>query len=188
MKNALILHGAGNNSQGNWFPWLKKELEKKGYKVWVPDLPNSETPKLTDWVETIFSNQEWEFNEDSIIIGHSAGATCVVRVLERIPLGIKINAAIMVAAFAERGTKQEYFHYKDGLLEKPFAWGKIKNTAKHFYFIASNNDQYECGAKQGKIFCDHLGGELIIKPGEGHFSLESNPSYHEFPFLLTLID
>ena len=31
MKNALILHGTQGNSGENWFPWLKKKLEEKGY-------------------------------------------------------------------------------------------------------------------------------------------------------------
>ncbi len=188
MKNALILHGADSNPQNNWFSWLKEELKRKDYNVWVPVLPNSETPILKDWLETIFSNPEWEFNEDSIIIGHSAGATLIPRILERIPLGVKIDKAIMVAPYANRGTKSEYFHYKNGLLEKPFHWGKIKNASKHFYFIASNNDPYQCGTDQAKIFQEHLGGELIIKLGQGHFNLERSPEYKEFPLLLKLID
>lgn len=187
MKNALILHGADNNSQGNWFPWLKAELEKKGYTVWAPDLPNSGTPLLNDWLETIFSNHDWDWNEETIIIGHSAGATLALRILEKLPLGIKINKTIMVAPYANRGTKPEYFHYKDGLLENPFVWGKIKNTCKHFYFIASNNDPYQCGTDQSAIFHKALGGELIIKPGQGHFNLEKSEEYKQFPFLLKLI-
>ena len=188
MKNALILHGADSNPQNNWFPWLKVALEKQEYKVWVPTLPNSETPILNDWLETIVANKAWEFNDESLVIGHSAGATFAARLLENLPVGITINKAILVAAYAERGDKPEYFHYKDGLLQKPFDWEKMKQGAKHFYFIASDNDQYQCGAEQAKIFHNHLEGELIIKSGQGHFNLESNPPYKEFPLLLELID
>lgn len=59
MKNALIFHGAGNDHTGNWFPWLKLKLEKENYKVWVPDLPNSERPNKKAWLETVLQNKNW---------------------------------------------------------------------------------------------------------------------------------
>lgn len=187
MKNALILHGAGNNSQGNWFPWLKGELEKRGYKVWSPDLSNSDEPKLEDWLKIIFSNQEWQFNKDSVIIGHSAGATLILRILERVPAGDQIKKAILVAGVVELGTKIELFQYKRSLVEKPFDWEKIKKSVRELYFIHSDNDPYQCGANQGEIMQEHLGGELIIKPGEEHFNLEKGENYKQFPLILELL-
>jgi len=188
MKNALILHGAGNNSQGNWFPWLKSELEKKGYKVWSPDLPNSDEPNQKDWLNTIFSNKEWQFNDESVIVGHSAGSTLILRILEKLPDGTKINKAILVAGVVELGTKPEFFQYKRSLVENPFDWEKIKNSAKEFYFICSDNDPYQCGEDQGKIMQEHLGGELIVKPGEAHFNLEKGEQYRQFPLILELLE
>lgn len=178
MENVLILHGAGNDSKGNWFPWLRKELEKKGYKVWSPNLPNSDEPKLEDWLNTIFSNKEWEFNKESVIVGHSAGATLILRILEKLSDGKKIGKAILVAGVVELGTKPEFFQYKRSLVEKPFDWKKIKRSSQEFYFINSDNDPYECGVSQGKIMQKNLGGKLILKKGEG---------YKKFPMLLKLL-
>ena len=73
MKNALILHGIFNNEQGNWFPWLKKELERKGYKVFVPNLITSGKPNTNKSWQYVIHN--WKFNKDSIIIGHSSGGS-----------------------------------------------------------------------------------------------------------------
>lgn len=187
MKNAIILHGAGNNSQGNWFPWLKKELEKKGYAVWVPDLPNSDIPMREAWLDTIFANKEWKFNSESVLIGHSAGATCILRLLEALPDGVRINKSILVAGPVKLGTKREYFPYKKDMVKDPFNWDKIRNFCNQFYFFHSDNDKYQCGIDQGKILQQHLGGELIFKPGQGHFNLEAGPQYKEFPELLEKI-
>lgn len=188
MKNALILHGAGNNSKGNWFPWLKKQLETKGYKVWSPDFPNANVPIQKDWLNTIFSNKEWVFDEDSIIVGHSAGATSILRILERLPKGIRINKAILVAGPIDKGKFPEFFQYKEDLTRKSFNWDKIKNSSKNFYFIASDNDPYDCGDRHAKVMHEKLGGELIIKKGQGHFNLEASPLYKQFPLLLNLIN
>ncbi len=187
MKNALILHGAGNNSQGNWFPWLKAELEKVGYKVWVTDLPDSERPNRESWLETINNNKEWEFNGESVLVGHSAGATFILRLLETLPEGIKVHKAILVAGTVEMGTKSEYFQYKEDLVKGSFDWEKIKNSCEFFYFIHSDNDKYQCGEEQGKIMQSHIGGKLIVKSGEGHFNLEVGDHYKELPLLLELI-
>lgn len=188
MKNALILHGAGNNSQGNWFPWLKSELEKRGYKVWSPDLPNSDIPNLNDWLNTIFSYKDFEFNNETLLVGHSSGATLILRILEKLPENIKIKKAILVAAPVELGTIPEYFPYKKDLIKGGFNWQKIRNSCEEFYFIHSENDKYQCGVSQGKILENNLGGNLIIRPNEGHFNLEVGPQYKEFPFLLEIID
>lgn len=188
MKNVLILHGAGNNSQGNWFPWLKTELEKKGYHVWVPDLPNSNNPVKKDWLETILSNSDWKFGKDSIIIGHSSGATLILRILERLPENIKIDKAILVACPVDKGKIEKYWIYKEDVTKDPFNWGKIKKSCNEFVFIASDNDPYDCGERHAKVMHQNLGGKLIIKNGQGHFNLEVNPPYKEFPFLLTLIN
>lgn len=188
MKNVLILHGAGNNSQGNWFPWFKSALEKRGYTVWVPDLPSSDIPMREAWLATIFANKEWKFNSESIAIGHSAGAICILRLLEALPDGIRIKKSILVAGPVNIGTKSEYFPYKKDMLERPFDWKKIKKSCVSFYFIHSDNDPYECGLENGKIFQKHLGGELIVKPGQGHFNLEASSRYKEFPLLVKLIE
>ena len=186
MKNALILHGAGNYSQGNWFPWLKLELEKKEYRVWSPDLPNSKEPNQSDWLSTIFSNKSWQFSNDSLIIGHSAGATLILRILEKLSASVKIKTAILVSGVVELGTKPEFFKYKRSLVRNPFKWKKIRSSCENFYFIHSDNDPYECGQVQGKIMQSHLGGNFIVKKGEGHFNLDISNKYNKFPELLKL--
>jgi|SRR3989344_3098703 len=187
MKNVLLLHGSGNNSQGNWFPWLKKELEEKGFKVWVPNLPHADYPDISEWVDFIFSSKNWEFNKESLIIGHSAGATLILGLLQNLPSNKVISKAILVAGCVSIGKSKEKNRVKQGLLKSPFNWNKIKQSAQKFYFIHSDNDRYECGIEQGMIMQQYLGGELIFKPGEDHFNLETSPKYKKFPLLLELI-
>jgi len=187
MKNALILHGAGNNHTGNWFPWLKHELSDNNYDVWVPDLPNSEKPNREAWLKTIYGNKKWIFTNKSIIVGHSAGATLILRILETLPIETIIHKAVLVAGPATIGTNPKIFPYKESLVKGSFNWDKIKKSCQKFYFFCSDNDQYQCDVSQSKIFQKHLGGELLFRKGEAHFNLEKGPQYKEFPELLEKI-
>ena len=40
MKRVFIIHGWGGYPEEGWLPWLKKELEKNGFKVFVPAIKN----------------------------------------------------------------------------------------------------------------------------------------------------
>lgn len=183
MKNALILHGTDGHSKENWFDWLKQELEKDGYKVWVPDLPGANKPNIERYNDFIFSNKEWQFDSDSIIIGHSSGAVAILGLLEALPDDVQVNTCYLVGAFRN---DLKWDALKD-LFINPFDFAKIKTKAKKFVFIHSDNDPY-CPLNHAEYLAKELGGELIVKEGQKHFSIGTmGDSYKEFPFLLKLI-
>ena len=180
MKNAIILHGTGDSPDLFWFPYLKENLEKKGFEVWLPQLPNATKPNLKDWLPFILENGE--FTEETVLIGHSAGAQIILSILEN--SNIKIKQAILVSGYAKPLPKTE----NDPKNQDEFNWGKIKGKANEFIFINSDNDPWECTDVQGKIMADNLGGKLIVRH-DGHMGSQThNQPYKEFPLLLELIN
>ena len=46
MKKVFIIHGWDGYPEENWFPWLKKELEDKGFEVFVLQMPDADNPRI----------------------------------------------------------------------------------------------------------------------------------------------
>lgn len=165
MKNALILHGTSSNHSQNWFPWLKNELENRGYKVWAPDLPHADKPNTQRYNNFIFSNKDWDFNEDSIIIGHSSGAVEILSLLQNLPNKTIVNKCFLIGSFMN---DLGWESLKE-LFISAFDYKKIKQHSKKFVFIHSDNDPY-CPLDHAKFLSDKLVGKLIVIKGQGHFS------------------
>ncbi len=182
MKNALILHGTSGSPEGNWFAWLKTELEKIGYTVWLPQLPNCDRPNVHTYNEFLL-NQGWEFNSESIIIGHSSGSVEILSLLQHLPEGIKVGSCYLVGSFKDNLGRDEL----SDLFLEPFDFTLIKQRAAKFVFLHSDNDPY-CPLEHAEYLSQQTGGELIVVPGQGHFSIGTvGPQYKEFPLLLELI-
>lgn len=181
MKNTIIIQGAGESQDSFWLPYMKDGLKKRGYQVWLPQLPDIDNPDIKILLPFVLKNGL--YTEETIIIGHSAGCPLVLAVLQHI--NVKIKQAILVAGYWRElpppGANK-------ALLER-FDFPKIKSHVQDIVFIHSDNDPWGCDDKQGKEMLDRIGGTLIIKHGEGHMgsSLYNQP-YTQFPLLLTLID
>jgi len=183
MKNALILHGTDNDHTGNWFPWLHKKLEEKGYKVWTPDLPGADRPNIKKYNKFLLDENDWEFNQDSIIIGHSSGAVAILSLLQALPANTVVNTCYLVGSFKD----DLGWDVLDDLFEKPFDYELIKTKAKKFVFIHSDNDPH-CPLEHAEFLAQKLEGELIVKKGQQHFSISTaGEQYKQFPYLLNMI-
>ncbi len=181
MTNIIIIHGTGGSPNGNWFPWLKSELEKLDCRVFVPKFPTPQNQSLDNWLK-IFKDYEKYLDENSIVVGHSLGPAFLLSVLENIKRPIK--AAFFVAGFTGLLNNLEFDELNKTFVTKRFDWAKIRNNCKKFYVINSDNDPYG-SLERGKIFTKNLGTELITLKNAGHINLEAG--YSKFDFLLEKI-
>lgn len=183
MKNALILHGTDFGKEqrqrsNNWFPWLKNELEKIGYKVWLPELPQAWQPDLERYWNFL---KKFDFNKETIVVGHSSGGTMVFGILHKLPIKKKIKLAISVAGFY----KDEGWNC-EGLFSENYNWEKIKQQAKKIFVIWSPNDPY-ISQDQTNYLVNKLDIEPTIFPNKKHFNLEGGKKFRQFPELLEII-
>lgn len=179
-KNAIIFHGTGTRPDEFWFPYLKENLESRGYSVWLPQLPNADHPNVSDWLP--FALQNGTFTPETVLVGHSKGSALILHILEKIDCQIK--QAILVSGYAEALPKTAESKGMDEL-----NWETIKSHAKNFIFINSDDDPWACTDVEGRKMFNHLGGMQIILHGEGHMgSTTYKQPYKEFPLLTKLID
>ena len=178
--NFFIIHGVYANPSANWFPWLKKELEKRGYEVIVPKFPTPLDQSLESWLR-VFANYENKIDEETIMIGHSLGATFILNYLEQ--TNKKIKAAFFVAGFFKR-LNSPYDEVNKTFIDKNFDWNKIKNNCRKFIVIASDNDEY-ISLDLSKELAKNVNAELIIIHNGGH--LNKQAGFEKFPMLLDLI-
>lgn len=179
MKRVLILHGWGADSSSNWFPWLKQQLEQKGIEVYCPDLPNSQQPKQSEWLAAI-RKTVGSFDSTLSIIGHSLGAVAVPRILETLSEKEKIDKAILVSGFSQNVGIAEI----NDFFQKPFDWKKIRQKAKHFTVINSDDDPY-VPLEFGEAVAKELGVKLTVEHKAGHINLGTG--YFKYERVLQLL-
>lgn len=185
MKRAVILHGTDGSPKENWFAWLKKELEKRDYEVWLPQLPDAHEPNAKKWTQFLVNSRR-DFT-DSLLIGHSAGAVEILQFLQHLPEELKVKTAVLVGVFSQVLAEEPDWKQLKGLFEEPFDFEKIKAKAKKFLVVHGDNDPW-CDPRQAQYIARKIAGEYIEVPGGQHFSTTLDPSYTKFPKLIEILE
>ena len=120
-------------------PWLEEELNIKGFEVIAPQMPNTEYPKIDEWVGFL-REKVGEPDENTYFVGHSIGCQTILRYLESLE-NKKVGGAIFVAGwFHLNGLKEEEIGIAKPWLETSVDFGKILKATNKFTAIFSDND------------------------------------------------
>ncbi|MEK6840980.1 MAG: alpha/beta fold hydrolase [Nanoarchaeota archaeon] len=172
MKKVFIIHGWGGNPKEPWFVWIKKELEKRNFKVIIPKMPNPNYPKINVWVSKL-KKQIKNPDENTYLIGHSIGCQTILRYLQ--VLNKKIGGCIFVAGWFDlKNLEKEEKPIAKPWIKNKINFNKIKTTTKNFIAILSDNDPYGALNLNKKIFKNKLGAKVIIEHNKGHLSPDYN--------------
>jgi predicted alpha/beta hydrolase family esterase len=154
----LILHGTFGSKDGNWFPWLDKELSKLGHEAIRPQMPvddydlaAEEYEKTGDFIPKNQTLNNWTNlfekeilsaikDEELVFIAHSLSPAFVLNIVSK--FNISLDSAIFVSPFIQNIGVPIYDQinvdfYKDG-----FDFDKIKTLIPHSYTLFSYNDPY----------------------------------------------
>ncbi len=171
IKNYILLYGRNGGRGKNFMPWLKSQLESRGFKVEVPELLNPGEPNDLEQAE--FVKKHCTLNENTVVIGHSFGGIVALRLLEQ---GIRVNRVALVSTpfsgnFLD-GVKRKSV---TAAAQRGFNFEKIKNNSQGITLLYDSADTV-VPISDGEAFAKELSIPLQkAKAQNAHFCALQEP-------------
>lgn len=149
MKTAIILHGmpskeeyfnpknpAQSQAQYNrhWLPWLQRQLILNGILAQIPELPEPYKPDYEKW-RSVF--ERFQIDENTILVGHSAGGGFLVRWLSENK--VKVGRVALVAPWINPDDP----HPSPGFFDFEIDGNLAERTDGICLFISSDDNKEE---------------------------------------------
>ena len=171
-KNLIIIHGAGpkhyrslEDGSGDWQTKLSETFSKE-FKVLTPQMPAPTKPKYEEW-KFILDKNLARLKGEIILVGHSLGATFLVKYLLEEKIKQKISGLYLVSA---------PFNTVKGF-EVPADYSTLPHIEhKHLYHCLND---VEVPFAHSILFEERLKAKLKTFEGRGHYFKKS-----EFPEII----
>jgi predicted alpha/beta hydrolase family esterase len=162
MKPRIIfIHGNQTNQWSfAWTPWLKEQLEKKGYPTFFETFPDSIIARAKYWLP--FLKEHVKAGEDDVLVGWSSGAVAAMRYAET----HKIRGSVLIGPCAS--DLNDALERQSGYFDKPWDWESIKANQRHIAIVYSDNDPF-IPQEQFALIRNELDPDVIMLPGAKHF-------------------
>ena len=175
MNKIYMVHCWDGTKEDGWYPWLDKELSNDNNKVYRFNMPNTDTPKIEEWV-SFLDKQVDNLDENTYFIGHSIGCQTIMRYLESKEV-CKIGGILFVAPWLDLldyaiEDEESYNTAKPWLTEK-IDFDKVQEFTNNINCIFSDDD-YFVSLEQRDEFERLLNANTIVVSGKGHISQDDN--------------
>ena len=166
--NFVLLHGYTGDSKGNFFPEIRNKIEEKGFKVQCPDLPNTESPTVSEQVDFVLEN--CDFDENTILLGHSLGTVVAMKVAEK----KKLKKLILVAPFIDGDFKDHPRSFSE-TFDYSFDFESIQHNSNKIIVLEDINDVAVSKTQIDNV-CNVLDVNRVTTIAKkSHFCAESEP-------------
>ncbi len=165
-KRVFIIHGWGGSPEGASLPWLAKKLKEKGFEVFAPQMPNTENPKIEEWVSRL-AGLVGTADENTYFIGHSIGCQAIMRYIQTIDQ--KIAGALFIAGWfvLDNLEDDEDPEIARPWIEEPIDFEKLKVASENYTLLISDNDPFGGFEKNIEEF-KKMNAKIIILKGAEH--------------------
>ncbi len=175
-KRVFVIHGWDGVPNDSWKPWLKEELEKRGFEVIAPQMPGGNNPKVKEWLSTL-NKIVTQPNKNDYFVGHSLGCISICRYLETIPVKTKVGGCVFVSGFSGNLGIPEISEF----YSLPIDFTKVKKHTSNFVMIHSEDDR-DVPLAKAKEMQKQVNAKFILEKGMGHIS--ESDGVKELPSLL----
>lgn len=152
----VFVHGYRSGPDLNFHPWIKSELEKRGHVVEIPSLPNPRNPSVQEQVEYVLNSVE--FDERTILVGHSLGTNVVMKLLEKIDR--PIHRTVLVGGFIDDNFAKKEDRRSIGF-DFEFDFETIQKNAGQVILLHGENEETITDLQFSKLQ-EALSGYVVI--------------------------
>ena len=183
---AILVHGLIGQPDNHWFPWLRKELGKRGIESCAPAMPHPFLPVKDEWVQTL--KREVKDPTNLLLIGHSLGCPTILSFLDGYRGKKKFPLVVLVAGFGRHFLSPAVEKHQERLLhwhEKLLDFRRIRSKCKKFVCISSTNDPLVPYA-EAVWLAKQLKADLVTEK-KFHFMTVAGHGVNELPSALDAI-